>query len=111
MKKMVVPTDNRSVTINMNDTLTKVRRIVKIFRLSPLKTETLRKPIGNEPEVRDVTLILDCKQRWNSLINMVERFLLLEQPIRKAMIDLEIELNITTCVFAALKILKKPWIL
>ena len=40
-------------------------------------------------------LILDCKTRWNSLLNMLERFYNLRLCISKALIDVESEIYFT----------------
>nr|CAI5823485.1 unnamed protein product [Callosobruchus analis] len=36
-------------------------------------------------------LILDCKTRWSSLFSMLERFVFLENCVKKAMIDFKME--------------------
>jgi len=61
----------------------KVRKTVKIFRKSALKMETLSRYAGSE-----ITLVIDTKTRWNSLLSMLERILLLKDAVQKAMIDL-----------------------
>ena len=59
----------------------KVRRIVRFFKLSPLKNEFLQTKVRfhqaqqNIPQ-QDIKLILDCKTRWNSLISMLDKILL-----------------------------------
>ena len=73
--------------LNINATITKVRNIVRMFRKSPLKSETLKKYI-NEHLGINLNLILDCKTRWNSLISMIDRFLTVRKPLCKAMIDI-----------------------
>lgn len=67
----------------------KVRKIVKVFRKSPTKNDLLQKYVKEEM-IRETNLILDCRTRWNSLADMLERFVKLEIPIQKAMIDLKI---------------------
>ena len=46
--------------LNINATITKVRNIVRMFRKSPLKSETLKKYI-NEHLEKNLNLILVCK--------------------------------------------------
>ena len=53
---------------------------------------------------KDITLILDSKTRWNSLFAMIDRFLVLETPVRKALIDLNLELDISATEFSAIKV-------
>ena len=51
LNDIVIPSDHddNSSKININATLAKVRKIIKNFRLSPLKTETLEKYTSDEP--------------------------------------------------------------
>ena len=44
--------------------------------------------IRNEEKGRELSLLLDRKTRWNSLIAMIERFILLKKPVSKALIDI-----------------------
>jgi hypothetical protein len=37
---------------------------------------------------KELSLLLDCKTRWHSLLTMLERFALLKASIQKALIDL-----------------------
>lgn len=80
--------------INISVTIIKVRKIVKMFRRSPLKNETLQKYVKLEFH-KELNLHLDSKTRWNSLIVMLERFLQLRKSICKALIDLGKQLDVT----------------
>lgn len=42
---------------------------------------------------KELSLILDCRTRWNSLLNMLEIFLLLKDAVRKYLIDLKLNLD------------------
>ena len=79
--------------LNINAIITKVRNIVRMFRRSPLKSETLKKYI-NEHLGNNLNLILDCKTRWNSLISMIDRFSTVRKPLCKAMIDINMSIEI-----------------
>lgn len=70
-------------------TIQKVRKIVRIFRKSPLKNETLQKYVKIEYD-KELKLILDVKTRWNSLFTMLERFIALKTCIMKALMDLNL---------------------
>ena len=59
----------------IEDVISKVRRIVRLFRRSPVKNSILHKYVDEE-KGRELSLLLDCKTRWNSLIAMIERFIL-----------------------------------
>ena len=52
-----------------------------------MKNSILQKYV-NEEKGRKLSLLLDCKTRWNSLIGMMERFILLKKPVSKALIDI-----------------------
>ena len=73
-----------------------------------VKNSILQKYV-NEEKGRELSSLLDCKTLWNSLIAMIERFILLKKPVSKALIDissterinsvdLEILVNICTCL-------------
>lgn len=68
---------------NIRGIISNVRKIVKMFKSSPKKTEVLQNYIGT-----DSSLILDTKTRWNSLLAMVDRFVTHNEAIQKALIDL-----------------------
>jgi len=72
------------------DVVQKVRKIVKIFRRSPTKNDDILQPYVKCEANHELQLILDCKTRWNSLLDMLSRFKRLRSPIQKAMIDLKI---------------------
>lgn len=42
---------------------------------------------------KELSLILDCRTRWNSLLSMQERFYNLKVSIDKALIDIGSEIN------------------
>ena len=68
----------------------KVRRIVKIFKRSPLKNEVLQRYV-KDIYPNGLNVILDCKTRWSSLINMLERIIRIKLPFQKALLDLGVE--------------------
>ena len=65
----------------------KVRKIVRLFRKSPVKNEKLQKYVVEE-KGKEMMLIIDCKTRWNSLHSMLERFVELKSAVHKALIDI-----------------------
>ncbi|GFV88213.1 putative AC9 transposase [Trichonephila clavipes] len=70
--------------------INKVPKIVRIFKRSPTKNAILQNYILTENKTEH-KLILDSKTRWNILVLMMERFLKLKNPIKKAMIDLSLQ--------------------
>jgi hypothetical protein len=75
------------IRADINDILKMVRKIVVFFKRSPVKNSILQKYI-KENHGRELTLILDCRTRWNSTEQMVERFLLVFNSIVLALRDL-----------------------
>ena len=42
-----------------------------------------------------LNLILDCKTRWSSLLNMFERIVKIKLPVQKALLDLQEVINLS----------------
>ena len=97
--------ENRCISIDMNKVLQKVRKMVKIFKLSPLKNETLQKYVV-EKFGHEKMLLLDARTRWNSLYAMIERFLDILTEVKKALIDLKQTFDLETGEIIALKAVK-----
>ncbi|XP_060801934.1 uncharacterized protein LOC132903887 [Amyelois transitella] len=98
--------NEQGVTVNINspplemtstydNLLKKVRKVVKIFKRSPTKNDVFLQKYVKEQEgpKKELALILDCRTRWNSLLNMLERFYNLKNCIDKALIDIESEIK------------------
>jgi hypothetical protein len=62
---------------NLRTVIVKIRKIVKMFRRSPLKNEVLQNHVKVD-HGKELQLFLDTKTRWNSLVAMLERFELLK---------------------------------
>ncbi|XP_035716703.1 uncharacterized protein LOC118439484 [Folsomia candida] len=74
------------ISHTLRPVIDKVRTIVRMFRRSPLKNEILQTYIKQEFG-KELSLILDCKTRWNSLVAMLERFYTVQASIKKALVD------------------------
>ncbi|GBM14206.1 hypothetical protein AVEN_167293-1 [Araneus ventricosus] len=70
-----------------NDLLLKVRKAVKLFKRSPTKYDMYLQKYVKEDTGKELSLILDCRTRWNSLLAMIEKFHNLKVCIDKALID------------------------
>ena len=90
--------------VDISSVIKKVRKIVKAFRKSPIKNEILQKHISQEFS-KELRLNLDIKIRWNSLIDMLERFLNVKSAILKAAKDLNMEIDLNEEEFEALQII------
>ncbi len=65
----------------------KVRRIVTLFRKSPVRNDLLQDMCEQECGKR-LVLLRDTKTRWNSLLLMIKRFLEAKKAVAKALVDL-----------------------
>lgn len=74
---------------SIKETIDKIRFVVKAFRKSPKNNETLLRYM-KESDLQFTSLILDCKTRWSSLADMLERVIISRQCIQKAQIDIQI---------------------
>lgn len=84
-----------------NNVVSKVRRVVKLFRKSPTKNDDVLQVYVKQEHGKELALLLDVPTRWNSLHTMLSRFLQLRSSIHKAMIDLKLcnEFQITDAEF------------
>jgi hypothetical protein len=68
------------------EAVNKVRKIVRLFRRSPLKCDSLTSHTKRELG-KEMKLLIDCKTRWNSLLAMLERFLEMKNSVYRALVD------------------------
>jgi hypothetical protein len=85
--------ENVDVTLQIGDQIEplirKVRKIVQLFRRSPVKNDKLQKYVIDSYQVNGpLHLIIDVKTRWNSLLAMLRRFLRIRTEVEKTLIDL-----------------------
>lgn len=86
---------------NINALITQVQKIVKFFRRSPLKNSVLQNYVKGKHQ-KEINLILDCKTRWNSLVQMLDRFVSLKDCLQKTMIDLAVPICLSDYDFEVL---------
>lgn len=79
---------------NYDEIISKVRKICKAFRKSPLKNDYLQDIVKANMK-KEMKLILDTKTRWNSTIAMIKRFCELKKCIPAALRRCEISEVIT----------------
>jgi hypothetical protein len=75
------------LTIDLRLLISKVQTIVKIFRKSPTKSNIDLAKYTKEEFGSELSLCLDTKTRFNSLLAMLERLLQLKNCVQKALID------------------------
>ena len=94
-----VPNEEKPVLIpKIGSVIRKVCAIVNIFNRSPQKNEILQWYVVLEHK-KELALLRDCKTHWNLLLSMIERFLLLQCAISKALVDFSSEMNINEAEF------------
>ncbi|GBL71530.1 hypothetical protein AVEN_132062-1 [Araneus ventricosus] len=77
------------------DLLQKVRKVVKLFKRSPTKYHMYLQKYVKEDTGKELSLILDCRTHWNSLLAMIERFHKLKVCVDKALIK-DLTQNVAT---------------
>ena len=82
---------NADIAPKFKGVIEKVRRIVRIFRRSPLRNDDSLQP----KLAKEKVLLLDCKTRWNSLLCMLSRFLEAQKEIKMAIIDIGKDFDLT----------------
>lgn len=58
---------------NISDVVKKVRAVVLIFKRSPTKNDTILQKYVKAEKGKELSLLLDVKTRWNSLLSMIIR--------------------------------------
>jgi len=81
----------------------KVRAVVRIFRRSPTKNDAVLQVYVKREFGKELSLSLDCRTRWNSLFDMLSRYLHLRTAVQKAMIDLKQPVHLTDADFAVVQ--------
>lgn len=80
---------------------------MKTFKNSPTKNDTILQKYILEEKGKPLELILDCKTRWNSLVDMLDRFHSVKNCIRKTLIDLKSTINFTEEEWKTIEMLKR----
>ena len=99
--------ENRiGLSYDISDIVTRVRQIVKLFKRSPLKNETLQNYV-KEIYPNGLNLILDCKTRWSTLLDMLERIIKIKLLVQKALLDLGVRIDFSDLEFTQIEFLTK----
>ena len=72
---------------NIKISLGESRILIKFFKKSSVRKAILQKYVKVQ-EGKELSLLLDCKTRWNSLVPMIERLLKLKFCISRALHDI-----------------------
>jgi len=76
---------------NFKGAIAKARKIVKLFRRSPMKNDLLQQIQVSDTGKAGLQLILDTQTRWNSLLSMIKRLLEVRKSVSKALVELEMQ--------------------
>lgn len=82
--------------------ISKVRKIINLFKRSSVKNDILQKYVVSDFN-KEISLDIDCKTRWSSLLMMLEKFLKLKNCIKKALIDIESRESLEDSDFSHIK--------
>jgi hypothetical protein len=88
---------NESLTLQENGMIgplvLKIRKIVKLFRQSPVRNDDVLQQNLVKATGKELSLILDIKIRWNSMLDMLERFRKSVDSIRTSLVTLELDIS------------------
>jgi hypothetical protein len=71
----------------IQDAMKQIRKIASFFRKSPVRNTILQQNVKLECG-KELNLSLDCTTRWNSLLDMLERFEKIRIPIKKSLCEI-----------------------
>lgn len=74
---------------DVQSALKRVRFIVKLFKKSPVKNTILQNHIKDNGD-KELSLIIDCKTRWNSTEAMLQQFIRTYDSVRLALTELNL---------------------
>ena len=76
----MIPVLNEEIGVILN----RVRKIVKFFKLSPTKNSILQQYVTKKTN-KEMSLLIDCRTRWNTIEIMIERFLKIKDCVNNAL--------------------------
>lgn len=79
---------------NISEVIKKIRKVVVHFKRSSTKNDTVLQKYVREEKGKELSLILDVRTRWNSMLDMIERFVALKSCIQKALIDVKFQIKL-----------------
>ena len=79
----------------IKEIIKKVKKNVKSFCKPPVKNGDNLQPQVHQSFEKEKSLFLDCKTRWNSLLNILQRFYEMRKEVNVAMLLLDKDFNIS----------------
>lgn len=74
------PIEEQSSLVLIEPILVKIRSICRYFKKSGVKNDFLQKLV-KEKHGKELSLLIDCKTRWNSIPIMADRYLLIKDCV------------------------------
>ena len=87
MKSIIKSEDLSEICESYNKKKKKIPKTIVSFKRSPTKNDILQSYVRIKIK-KNLQLILDSRTRWSSLLDMLQRFLLLKVPLQKAIEEL-----------------------
>ena len=87
---------------NLATLVSKIRKMVKLFRRSSTKNDSILQKYVKKEFGKERNLILDSPTRWNTMLSMLERFSELKNCVRKRLIDITSDITFTESDFELL---------
>lgn len=94
---------SRTEIIPRYNDLQKVRKVAKLFKRLPTKYDMYLQKYVKEHTGKELSLILDCRTCWNSLLVMIERCHKMKVCIDKASIDIESDTKFSDLEWSKIK--------
>lgn len=80
--------DEEAELADIEISLVKMKKIIRLFRKSPVQNDELQKNSIKELG-KELQLSRDCRTRWNTLYFAIKRFLKMQKPVYNALQDLK----------------------
>ena len=95
MTMMMALSESVELNPQYKEIIGRVRKVCKMFKRSPVKNDDGLQTYVVKAEGKEKNLVLDCKTRWNSTVDMLRRFFELRKHVEHALIDMDKRFDFT----------------